>query len=214
MLRQATWLLTVRPCPHSSMRQAESSNCNILGHARTANKLAQRATEHAPGDLLPGLRNILGHQRKGLVRSWAYPGSKKNGMKNRISWSKTGYRKFGRTNAPPFSVPLPIYSVPFSVPFPFILQKPETDGKNGIRLRTERDSSRLFSSLTFGGGHAIRGRLPTQNMRLISHRKRNLQKNLQSLLTKKSYNLIFIPLFTIWEPVILNFVWNLIFRLF
>jgi hypothetical protein len=129
MLRQATWLLTVRPCPHSSMRQAASSNCNILGHTRTANKLAQRATEQAPGDLLPGLRNILGHQQEGLVRSWAYPGFNKNGMKNGIFRSKTGFRKYGRTNVLPFSVPLQVDHVPFSVPFPFIPEKTETDRK-------------------------------------------------------------------------------------
>ena len=63
-------------------QQVASSSCNILGHARTANKLAQSATEQAPGDLLPW--NILGRQQEGLVRSWAYPGLKKNGMKNGI----------------------------------------------------------------------------------------------------------------------------------
>jgi hypothetical protein len=50
-------------------------------------------------------------------------------MKNGISLSKTGFHKYGRTNAPPFSAPLPFYSVPFSVPFPFILEKTKTDGK-------------------------------------------------------------------------------------
>ena len=36
---------------------------------------------------------------------------------------------YGRTNSPPFSVPLPVHSVLFSVPFSFILEKTKTDGK-------------------------------------------------------------------------------------
>jgi hypothetical protein len=43
-----------------------------------------------------------------------------------------GYRKYGRTNAPPFSVPLPVYSIPFLVPFPFIPEKTKTDWKKTV----------------------------------------------------------------------------------
>jgi hypothetical protein len=52
-------------------------------------------------------------------------------MKTGISWSKTEYRQYGRKNAQPFSVPIPVpvYPVLFSVPFPFIPQKTKTDGK-------------------------------------------------------------------------------------
>jgi hypothetical protein len=37
----------------------------------------------------------------------AHPVLKKNGTKNGISRLKTGYRKYGQTNALPFSVPFP-----------------------------------------------------------------------------------------------------------
>jgi hypothetical protein len=78
-----------------------------------------------------------------------HPVLKKNGTKNRISRLKTGYRKYGQTNALPFFIPLPVYSVPFSVLFPFIPEKTKTDGKNSIQLRTKQDSFRpFFSSLT------------------------------------------------------------------
>jgi len=40
--------------------------------------------------------------------------------KNGISRSNTVFRKYGRKNALPFSIPLPFHSIPFSVPFPFI----------------------------------------------------------------------------------------------
>jgi len=56
---------------------------------------------------------MLGRQQEGLVRSWAYPGLKKNGMKNWISWSKMGYCKYRQTNASPFLVLLPVHSVLF-----------------------------------------------------------------------------------------------------
>jgi hypothetical protein len=75
----------------------------------------------------------------------------KNGTKNGISRSKIGFRKYGRTNAPPFSIPLLFDPVPFSVPFPFIPGKTKTDEKKyGIRLRTELDLSRPFSTLHMG----------------------------------------------------------------
>jgi hypothetical protein len=77
----------------------------------------------------------------------AHPVLKKNRMKNGISWLKTGYRKYRLTNALPFFIPLLVHSVPFSVPFSFIMEKTKTDRKNGIRLRTKRDLSRPFSSL-------------------------------------------------------------------
>jgi hypothetical protein len=48
--------------------------------------------------------------------------------------------------------PVSVYAVPFSVPFPFIPEKTKTVGKNGIRLRRKRDSSRPFSSLVRARG--------------------------------------------------------------
>jgi hypothetical protein len=57
------------------------------------------------------------------------PGLMKNGMKIGISRSKMGFRKYRRTNAPPFSITLPFDPVPFSVPFPFIPGKMKTDEK-------------------------------------------------------------------------------------
>jgi hypothetical protein len=48
-----------------------------------------------------------------------------------------GYRKYGRKNALPFSIPLPVHSVPFSVPFPFIPEKTKTDGKKRYTVADE-----------------------------------------------------------------------------
>ena len=62
----------------------------------------------------------------------AYPGWMKNGMQNGISRSKTGFRKYGRTNAPPFSVLLPFNTVPFSVLFPFFLEKNKNRRENTV----------------------------------------------------------------------------------
>jgi hypothetical protein len=64
-------------------------------------------------------------------------------MKNGISWSKTGFRKYGQTNAPPFLVPLPFYFVPFL----FIPEKQKRTEKYGIRLQTKWDLSCPFSTL-------------------------------------------------------------------
>jgi hypothetical protein len=49
--------------------------------------------------------------------------------KNRISGRKTGYQGYGRTNPQPFSIPVPVYSIPFSVPFPYFPEKTKTNGK-------------------------------------------------------------------------------------
>jgi hypothetical protein len=76
----------------------------------------------------------------------AHPVLKKNGTKNGISRLKTGYRKYGRTNALPFSVPFPFTPSRFRSRFRLSRKKRKRSGKNGIRLRTKRDSSRPFSS--------------------------------------------------------------------
>jgi hypothetical protein len=56
----------------------------------------------------------------------AHPVLKKNGTKNGISQLKSGYRKYGRTNA-----------LSFSVPFPFIPKKIKTDGKKWYTVADE-----------------------------------------------------------------------------
>jgi hypothetical protein len=119
-----------------------TENLKILAKflsSKLPNKLAQWATEQAPGDLLPGLRNILVHQQQGLVRGWAYPGFNKNGY---LSQKRDSANMDGQTPYR-FFVPLPVDSVPF----PFIPKKRKQTEKYSIWLRTEHDLSRPFSSL-------------------------------------------------------------------
>jgi hypothetical protein len=58
-------------------------------------------------------------QKKKKQAQQAHPVLKKNGTKNGISRLKTGYRKYGRTNV-----------LPFSVPFPFMLSRFRLSRKN------------------------------------------------------------------------------------
>ena len=69
--------------------------------------------EEQTGFGILGCIGLMGHA--GLVFRIYYKRDE-----NGISWLNTGFRKNGRKNALPFSIPLPFHSVPFSVPFPFI----------------------------------------------------------------------------------------------
>jgi hypothetical protein len=58
-------------------------------------------------------------------------------VKNWISRLKMGYRKYERKNTVPFSIPLLVHSVPFSVPFPFIPEKTKTNRKKRYTVADE-----------------------------------------------------------------------------
>jgi hypothetical protein len=121
----------------------------------------------------------------------ACPGERINGMKTGISRSKTGYRQYGRKNPQPYSVPVPVYPVLFSVLFPFIPKKRKRTRKYGIRIQTERDSSRPFLSLlaTRQQSNSKEMRRGRDGVRVCANRALPFKDELWSLLVSTSIHM-------------------------
>jgi len=108
--------------PRTSVEVVEPS-CAVSGRSARLASAVCVVQLHAEHNVTRNSYMYYGTAR--LNALCACPGEHINRMKTEISWSKMGYRQYGRKNAQPFSVPVPVYPIPFLVLFPFIPQKNE-----------------------------------------------------------------------------------------